>query len=76
MGLAGQLDPVRPRLEGRPTYVFDVMGGHILEHVVFDWNRDSHREGFLIQPPCWKSEAGMDDATLFGRRPGTGFGAS
>lgn len=30
MGLAGQLDPVRPRLEGWLTYVFDVMGGYIL----------------------------------------------
>ncbi len=24
-----------------------------LEHVVFDWNRDSQKGRFLIQTPCW-----------------------
>ncbi|WP_312010049.1 nucleotidyl transferase AbiEii/AbiGii toxin family protein [Bradyrhizobium australafricanum] len=39
-----------------------------LEHVVFSQNRDSQRERFLIQTPCWRTGASMDDATLF-RRP-------
>jgi|SRR5689334_21697413 len=45
-----------------------------LEHVVFRWNRDSQRGGFLIQTPCWKTEASMDDATVLGRHPRTGLG--
>ncbi|MCP1838555.1 DNA invertase Pin-like site-specific DNA recombinase [Bradyrhizobium sp. USDA 4524] len=40
----------------------------LLEHVVFSQNRDSQRERFLIQTPCWRTGASMDDATLF-RRP-------
>jgi ABC-2 type transport system ATP-binding protein len=46
-----------------------------LEHVVFDWNRDSQKGRFLIQTPCWMMGASMDDATLFGRYPRTGSGA-
>jgi len=32
---------------GLMAYSFD------LEHVVFDWNRDSQKGRFLIQTPCW-----------------------
>jgi hypothetical protein len=47
-----------------------VPGIHVfpqLEHVVFYRNRDSQGARFLIQTPCWRTEASMDDATLFGR---------
>src|SRR3974377_1676185 len=47
-----------------------------LEHAVFYRNRDSRISGFLIQDPCWRTGASMDDATLFRgfERAGVGEG--